>query len=101
MKKVWIAYNGITVLILAALIVLDYFVNVVQNGDDINRDFMGFSIYLCEFNILIAMPIWLIVLLMNRSRMNRKSFLIGLVLFLMFLGMTAYPVISAIGYMGS
>jgi hypothetical protein len=44
------------------------------------------------------MPIWLIVLLMNRSRMNWKSFLIGLVLFLMFLGMTASPVIQAIGY---
>ena len=101
MKKVWIAYNGIAFLILAALIVVDYVINVVQSGDDINRDFMDFSIYLCEFNILIAMPIWLIVLLMNRSRMNRKSFLIGLVLFLMFLGMTAYPVISAIGYMGS
>ena len=100
MKKVWMAYNGIAVLILAALIVLDYVVNVVQSGDDINRNFMGLAIYLCEFNILIAMPIWLIVLLMNRSRMNRKSLVIGLVLFLMFLGMTAYPVISAIGYMG-
>ena len=98
MKKVWIAYNGIAVLILATLIVLDYFVNVVQRTYDINRTFTGLAIYFCEFNILIAMPIWLIVLLMNRSRMNRKSFLIGLVLFLMFLGMTAYPVISAIGY---
>lgn len=100
MKKVWIAYNGIAVLILAALIVLDYVVNVVQSGDYTNRNFMGFAIYLCGFNILIAIPIWLIVLLVNRSRMNRKSFLAGLVLFLMFLGMASYPVISAIGYMG-
>ncbi len=101
MQKVWIAYNGITVLILATLIMLDYVVNVVQSGNYSNRDFMGFAILLCEFNILIAMPIWLIVLLMNRSRMNRKSFLTGLVLFLMFLGMAIYPVIQAIGYMGS
>ncbi|TAA67116.1 hypothetical protein [Planococcus salinarum] len=99
MKKVWIVCNGIAVLILATLIVLDYVVNVVQSGDYTNRNFMGLAIYLCGFNILIAMPIWLIVLLMNRSRMNRKSFLIGLVLFLIFLGMTAYPVVSAIGYM--
>ncbi len=100
MTKVWITYNGITVLILAALIVLDYAVNVIQSGNYHNRDFMGFAILLCEFNILIATPIWLIILLVYRSRINRKSFLTGLVLFLMFLAMVAYPVVSAIGYMG-
>jgi len=100
MKKVWIAYNGIAVLILAALIVLDYIINITIDVYPYNSIYIGLAIYFCQFNILIAMPIWLIVLLMNRSRMDRKSFLIGLVLFLMFLGMTAYPVISAIGYMG-
>ncbi|WP_416143746.1 hypothetical protein [Planococcus koreensis] len=98
MKKVWIAYNGITVLILTALIVLDYVVIVVQSGYGINRTFTELAIYLCGFNILIAIPIWLIILLMNRSRMNRKSLLIGLVLFLIFLSMTAYPIIKVIGY---
>ncbi|MBB5180422.1 FtsH-binding integral membrane protein [Planomicrobium koreense] len=98
MKKVWIAYNGIAVLILAALIVLDYVINIAIDVYPVNTIYTGLAIYLCGFNILIAMPIWLIVLLMNRSRMNRKSFLIGLVLFLMFLGMTAYPVMTAIGY---
>ncbi|WKA54469.1 hypothetical protein [Planococcus shixiaomingii] len=99
MKKVWLAYNGIAVLILAGLITLDYVVNIVIDGSGIDTIYTELAIYFCGFNILIAMPIWLIVLLVNRSRMNWKSVVAGIVLFLIFLGMTAYPVVTVIGYM--
>ena len=100
MKKVWIIYNGIAVLLLATLIALDYYVNVVQDYSGIHTIFTGIALYFCAFIILIAMPIWIVVLLVNRSKMDGRSLGIGLVLFLLFLGMTAYPVVAAIGYIG-
>lgn len=99
MKKAWIAYNCLAVLILGGLIVLDYVVNIVIDGYGINTTYTGLAICLCGFNILIAMPIWFIVLLFNRSRMDRKTVGIGLGLLLVFLGMTVYPVVTVIGYM--
>ena len=100
MKKVWIVYNGIAVLLLATLIALDYFINVVQDYSGIHTIFTGVALYFCAFIILIAMPIWIVVLLINRAKIDRKSLVIGMVLFLLFLGMTAYPVVAAIGYIG-
>lgn len=100
MKKAWITYNCTAVLILASLIVLDYVVNIVigKYDDRIDTLYTGLALYLAAFHILLAMPLWLIVLLFNRSRMDRKTIGIGLGLFLVFLAMTAYPVISVIGY---
>lgn len=100
MKKVWIVYQCAAVLILAGVIVVDYVVNImIDNYDDrINTLYTGLAIYLGAFHILLAMPLWLIVLWFNRSRMDRKSVGIGLALFLLFLGMCSYPVVSAIGY---
>lgn len=100
MKKVWIVYNGIAVLILATLIALDYYVNVVQDYSGIHTIFTGVALYFCAFIILIAIPIWTVVLLINRSKIDRESLGIGLVLFLLFVGMTAYPVVAAIGSIG-
>ena len=45
------------------------------------------------------MPIWIVVLLFNKRRMDRKALLIGLGLFFAFVGLTAWPVITTIGYM--
>lgn len=45
------------------------------------------------------MPIWIVVLLFNKRRMDKKALLIGLSLFLAFVGLTAWPVITTIGYM--
>jgi len=45
------------------------------------------------------MPIWIVVLLFNKRRMDKKALLIGLSLFLAFIGLRAWPVITTIGYM--
>ena len=45
------------------------------------------------------MPIWIVVLLFNKRIMDRKEILIGLSLFLAFVGLAAWPVITTIGYM--
>ncbi|TWT27264.1 hypothetical protein [Planomicrobium sp. CPCC 101110] len=98
MKKAWLFHNGIAVLILAVLIVLDYVVNIVIDGSGINTSFTELAIYFCGFHILIAMPIWLVVLLICRARMNKKTVGMGLGLFLLFLGLAVYPVVTVIGY---
>ena len=52
-----------------------------------------------RINTIITMPIWIVVLLFNKRIMDRKEILIGLSLFLAFVGLAAWPVITTIGYM--
>ncbi|MGB2991560.1 MAG: hypothetical protein WBB47_02890 [Paenisporosarcina sp.] len=99
MKKIWIIYHLIMVLILLVLIVLDIVTNIGKSGNSLITDFTEFAIYISAINILITMPIWIVVLLFNKRRMDRKALLIGLSLFLTFVGLTAWPVITTIGYM--
>jgi len=99
MKKIWIAYHLIMVLILLVLIVLDIVTNIDMSGNNLITDFTEFAIYISAINILITMPIWIVVLLFNKRRMDKKALLIGLSLFLAFVGLTAWPVITTIGYM--
>ncbi|WP_186763896.1 hypothetical protein [Planomicrobium sp. CPCC 101079] len=57
MKKAWLAYNGLAVIVLAVLIVLDYVVNIVIDGSGITTTYTELALYWCGFNILIAMPV--------------------------------------------
>lgn len=100
MKKTWIAYQAAMAGILAVLILLDITINYSGNyrGDVPNTIFNGFAIYIAAFHILVAMPVWLIVLLFNRMKMTRKAFLAGLALFVLFIGMAAWPIVTVIGY---
>jgi hypothetical protein len=99
MKKIWITYHLIMVLILLVLIVLDIVTNFGKSGYNLITDFTEFAIYISAINILITMPIWVVILLFNKRRMDKKALLIGLSLFLAFVGLTAWPVITTIGYM--
>lgn len=99
MKKIWITYHLIMVLILLVLIVLDFVTNIGKGGNNLITDFTEIAIYVSAINILITMPIWIVVLLVNKRRMDRKALLIGFSLFLAFVGLTAWPIITTIGYM--
>lgn len=99
LKKVWIAYHLVLVSILLGLIVLDMVANSGKSLENVVRIFTGLAIYVSAFNILIAMPVWIVVLLFNRRRMDKKSVFIGLGLFVTFVGLTAWPVVSIIGQM--
>ncbi|HSO58912.1 MAG TPA: hypothetical protein VLQ66_11920 [Paenisporosarcina sp.] len=94
MKKIWITYHLIIVLILLGLIVLDIVINMGKSGNNLITDFTEMAIYVSAIIILITMPIWIVVLLVNKRRMDRKALLIGLSLFLAFVGLTAWPVIT-------
>jgi len=99
LKKIWVAYHLIMVLILFGLIVLSIVANTGKSIENVVRVFTDIAIYISALNIFIAMPVWIVVLLFNKRRMNRKFVLIGLGLFLTFVGLTAWPVISIIGQM--
>lgn len=99
LKKIWVAYHLVLVSILLGLIVLDIVANTGNSIENVVRVFTGLAIYVSAFNIFIAMPVWIVVLLFNKRRMDKKSVLIGLALFLTFVGLTAWPVISIIGQM--
>lgn len=99
LKKIWIAYHFVLVSILLSLIVLDIVANTGNSIENVVRIFSGLAIYVSAFNIFIAMPVWIVVLLFNRRRMDKKSVWIGLALFLTFVGLTAWPVVSIIGQM--
>ena len=99
MKKIWITYHLIMVLILLVLIVLGIATNIGKSGNNIITDFTEIALYISAINILITMPIWIVVLLFNKRRMDKKALLIGLSLFLVFVGLTAWPVLTTIGYM--
>ena len=77
MKKLWITYHLIMVLILLVLIVLDSVTNIGKSGINLTTVFTEIAIYLNAINILITMPIWIVVLLFNKRRMDRKALLIG------------------------
>ena len=99
MKKIWITYHLIMVLILLVLIVLDIVTNIGKSGNNLITDFTEIAIYVSAINILITMPIWIVILIFNKRRMDKKTLLIGLSLFLAFVGLTAWPIITTIGYM--
>lgn len=99
MKTLWVGYNGLMAALLAGLILWDYNVLIRLHDDNPHWMFTDIAMILCGFHILIALPIWLVILFLNRSRMTAKSFWIGFALVLVFLGMTSYPVISVLGRM--
>ncbi|WP_019414465.1 hypothetical protein [Paenisporosarcina sp. TG20] len=99
MKKTWITYHLLMLLILLVLIVLDIVTNIDKGGNNLITEFTEIAIYVSAINILLTMPIWIVVLLCNKRRMDKKALLIGLSLFLAFVGLTAWPVITTIGYM--
>jgi len=99
MKKIWITYHLTMLLVLVALIVLGIVTNIGKSGNNLITDFTEIAIYISVINILITMPIWIVVLLFNKRRMDKKTLLIGLSLFLAFVGLTAWPVITTIRYM--
>ena len=73
MKKIWITYHLIIVLILLGLIVLDIVINMGKSGNNLITDFTEMAIYVSAIIILITMPIWIVVLLVNKRRMDRKA----------------------------
>lgn len=99
LKKTWIAYHLIMVSILLGLIVLSIVANSGKSIENVVRIFTDIAIYISALNIFIAMPVWIVVLLFNKRRMDKKSVLVGLGLFVIFVGLTAWPVVSTIGYM--
>ena len=53
------------VLILVVLIVLDIATNIGKSRNNLFTDFTEIAIYVSAINILITMPIWIVVLLIN------------------------------------
>lgn len=98
MKKTWVSYHFVMVLILAAFILLDIVINNGKSGSALNTHFTEIALYIGTFNVLIVMPCWLIILVFNRSEMDRKAFLKGLGLFLLFIALAAWPIVTVIGY---
>ncbi|MGK7376888.1 hypothetical protein ACSFXN_03530 [Planococcus sp. 1R117A] len=99
MKNTWIAYQTAVLLLLVAVILLGLLVN---QGDSIETKSIIFAqaaILLSVFNIVIAMPVWLIVLVINRRKMDKKAWGIGLLLFLLFAGLAVIPFVEMLGYM--
>lgn len=84
---------------LLVLIVPDIDTDFGKSGNNLITDFTAIAIYVSALNILIKMPIGIVVLFFNKRRMDRKALLVGLSLFLAFVGITAWPVITTIRYM--
>ncbi|MEH7180240.1 hypothetical protein [Neobacillus vireti] len=99
MKKAWLAYHLILLLFLSVMMVLHFMVNGGRSEHDINIYFVGISIWVSVLNIVIAFPIWIAVILFNRHRMNKRTFLIGLSLFLLFFFLSILPFAEMLGYM--
>lgn len=99
MKKMWIVYHSIMLLLLIALIVLHLIINLEHDLHNKNIHFVGVAIWISAVNIVIAMPIWIIGLLMNKRKMDKKSLGIGLLLFLIFAGLSVFPFMEILGYM--
>ncbi|AQQ53344.1 hypothetical protein [Planococcus lenghuensis] len=99
MKKAWVYYHFIAVLTLFVFVLFDFAINRGKSGNELNTHFTETALYVIGFNIFIAMPIWLIVLLFNKYRMDGKTFLKGLGLFFLFIVLAAWPVVTVIGYM--
>lgn len=99
MNKFWVMYHLSAVFILLVLIISNMVINAGRSEHDLVIFFTGAAIYLSGFHILVFMPIWLIVLLLTKKKIDRKSFWSGIGLFLLFLGLTSVPVITVIGYM--
>jgi hypothetical protein len=99
MKKTWLAYHLILLLFLIIMIVLHFIVNGGRSEHDINIYFVGITIWVSALNIVIAFPIWIVFILFNKHRMNKRSFLIGLSLFLLFFCLSILPFAEMLGYM--
>jgi hypothetical protein len=100
LKKFWVGYNAFALTVIVFLTSADLMLNYGHSIENVDTTFMGNGFVAYGFNMIIIMPILFIILFFTRKLMDKKMFLIGLGLFLLFSLIGLFPFISYLGRVG-
>ena len=100
MKKNWIIYNALFLVVLTFLIGIEYYNQVIIDTRSSNSTYVGIGFWLFSFHVLVFFPVWLIVLWFKRKSITLKAFLIGFGLLLLSVIPGVSCIVWLIGYMG-
>ena len=96
MRKVWVVYNALVLFLISLFVLLDIITNNNSTNYSINMINAQIAMNIIAVGIFLT-PIWIILLIVYRSKMNKKSFLIGLFLWGLTLLVSVYPIMSTVG----
>jgi uncharacterized membrane protein len=98
LKKFWVGYNAFALTVIVFLASADLMLNYGHSIENVDTTFMGNGFVVYGINMVIIMPILFIILFFTRKLMNKKMFLIGLGLFILFSLIGLFPFISYLGW---
>lgn len=96
MRRAWILYNALVLLLISFFVLLDIITNTNRSNYNLNMINVQIAMNIVTVGIILT-PIWIILLIVYRSKLDKKSFLVGLFLWGLTILVSVYPILSTVG----
>lgn len=96
MRRAWILYNSLVLLLVSFFVLMDMITNANRSNYNLNMIHAQIAMNIVAVGIILT-PIWIILLAVYRSKLDKKSFLVGLFLWGLTVLVSIYPILSTVG----